>query len=91
MKALIAALLLVSSVSGFAAGVPCKIEAHSAAAKLYSEENPDTGFFLKAKFKPVLEEKIIYHMVEIVDMEGGRTTQLTVSLNPKTCSVLSID
>ncbi len=91
MKTLLAALLIVSSFSAMAAGVPCKIEAHSAAAKVFSDENPNTGFFLRAKFKPVLEEKIVYHMVEILESEGGRATQMTVSLNPKTCAILSID
>lgn len=91
MKTLLTTLLVLSSFSAMAATAPCKIEAHSASARLFSDENPETGFFLRAKFKPVLEEKIVYHMVEILETEGGRTTHMTVSLNPKTCSVLSID
>lgn len=91
MKTLIAALILLSSISAMAASVPCKIEAHTAAANLFENENPEIAFLLRVKYKPVLEEKIVYHMVEITDMESGRSTQLTVSLNPKTCSVLSID
>ena len=91
MKTLFATLILVSSLSTMAATVPCKVEAHTAAARLFSQENPEVGFFLRAKFKPVLEEKVVYHMVEFLENEGGRITQMTVSLNPKTCDVLSID
>lgn len=91
MKTLIAALILLSSISAMAASVPCKNEAHIAAYNLYQSENPEIAFLLRVKYKPVLEEKIVYHMVEITDMESGRSAQLTVSLNPKTCSVLSID
>ena len=91
MKTSIFALLTLSSFSLMAASAPCKIEAQSAAAILFSKENPDIGFFLRAKFKPVQEEKIVYHMVEILESEGGRSTQMTVSLNPKTCGLLSID
>lgn len=91
MKKLLLALTLLSSFSAMAQAAPCKIEAHSAAATQFSSENPDAGFFLHAKFKPVIEGKIVYHMVEILEYDGGRTTQMTVSLNSKTCGVLSID
>ncbi len=91
MKTLIVMLIILSSFMAFASDVPCKREAHTAAATQFSSENPGAGFFLKAKFKPLLEEKIVYHMVEILESEGGRVTQMTVSLNPKTCGLLSID
>ncbi len=91
MKTLIALMALTFSLSAFSAASPCKIEAHSAAAELYQHENPGSAFSLRAKFKPVQESKVIYHMVEIIDHEGGQKTNMTVSLNPKTCAVLSID
>jgi hypothetical protein len=91
MKTLIAALILFSSVTAMASKVPCKIEAHTAAANLYSTENPGTSFYLKTKYKPILENVIVYHTVEILETEGGRVSQMTVSLNPKTCGLLSID
>nr|BDT28114.1 hypothetical protein BHI3_15800 [Bacteriovorax sp. HI3] len=92
MKMAIAFLVLTLSFGAFAKDqAPCKIEAHSAAAELYQHENPGTGFSLRAKFKPVQQDKVVYHMVEIVDFEGGQKTNMTVSLNPKTCAVLSID
>lgn len=67
------------------------ISMNSMAAELYQHENPGSAFSLRAKFKPVQEAKVIYHMVEIIDLEGGQKTNMTVFLNPKTCAVLSID
>ncbi len=92
MKKLLVLLSMFAAVTASAASVDCKIEAHVAAGELYTQENPGSTFFVRTKFKPVKEEKVIYQIVEIVDRENiGMVTQMTVSLNPKTCSVLSID
>lgn len=91
MKTLLAVLIILTSFQTMAATAPCKIEAQTAAARLYSMENPGIGFFLRAKFKPVTDDKKIYHMVEIVEVDGFKTSQLTVTLNTNTCAVLSID
>jgi len=91
MKTFIATIVLISSFTLMASTIPCKSEAHIAVAKQYSSENPGVSIFLKAKYKPVLEEKIVYHMVEILESEATRVSLFTVSLDPKTCSVLSID
>lgn len=92
MKKTLALLVFALSFSAFAnAKLPCKIEAQTAAAELYQQENPGVGFTLRAKYKPVAQDNVIYHMVEILEHEGGKTAHLTVTVNAKTCAVLSID
>lgn len=92
MKKMITLLSIISAFSVSAASVDCKIEARVAAADLYLQENPNSVFFVKTKYKAVREEKVIYQIVEIIDSENsGKIERMTVSLNPQTCSVLRID
>lgn len=92
MKKLLVLLSIFAAVSANAASVDCKIEAHIAAGELYTQENPGSAFFVRTKFKPVREDKVIFQVVELIDRDRvGMVTQMTVTLNAKTCSVLSID
>ncbi len=82
----------MSTFSAYAASKnECKAEAYAEAAKEYAKSNPESAFSLRTKYKPVVEGKIVYHMVEIIDRETSQATMLTVTVDRNSCSVTSID
>jgi len=92
MKYLLTLSILLASIQAFSAEENlCKREAHIAAYDTYAYENPNTGFTLRGKFKPLLDEKKISHIVEILEFDNNRVTHLTITLDNKSCKVLSID
>jgi hypothetical protein len=84
-------ILFIISTLSFASTSPCKIEAQTAAFTEFKTKNPDVSVFLREKFKPIANDKVIYHMVEISDLENGQKFNITVTMNLKDCSVQSID
>ncbi len=92
MKSILAITLLITSMQAFSAdNTPCKVEAETRASIVFSSENPEVGFSLRSKFRPLLEEKRVSHILEIREFDSNRVTYLTVTLNPTTCNVLSVD
>lgn len=69
----------------------CKTRALTAASIKHKKDFPDSSVHLSAKRRSVLEDNKLYHFVDVIEYDSQHTTTYTITHNPKTCSIMSID
>lgn len=84
-------LMIFSSISLASDTSLCKIQAHDAAFKTYQAQLPESTFFTKSKFKPIIEGNSIHFAVQILDQDRGSNDVIIVTLDKNSCKVLEIN
>lgn len=65
----------------------CKPKATYRAAEEYKRRMGNVMIDARAKEKSVMQNDILYHFIDVVEYDTGRSAQITVGVNPVTCAV----
>lgn len=93
MKQMIILASLIFSFNSFAKDFEvmktekCKSKAIYKAMEEYKKRTGNSMIDARAKEKSVLKDDTLYHFVDVIEYDTGRTLQVTVGVNPITCAV----
>lgn len=69
----------------------CKSRAIHKAMEEYKKRTGVSLVDARAKEKSALREDTLYHFVDVIEYDTGRSLQVTVGVNPTTCAVKVIN